>query len=199
VSDKRLIDDLREGCSAAWSEMVQLYLKLVYHVVRKTLSLYGRTGGEQDVEDVTNDLFQSLIRDNYRALGTIGEPYDLKAWLAVSARRRAIDFVRKKRLESVSLDESKEGDEVTRGAAVAVKETGEEDSAREEYKNAVNESLASLNPKERLVVQLFYLKGKKYREIAALTGINQNSISPTLARAVEKMQKYLEDRNLLST
>src|SRR5437867_12503295 len=139
--------------------MVGLYLKLVYHVVRKTLTMYGRAAGEQDVEDVTHDLFQSLVRDNYRALGTIGEPYDLKAWLAVSARRRAIDFVRKKRIDSVSLDESKEGGEATRGAAVAVKETGDEDSARQEYQSAVNESLASLNPKERLVLQLFYLKG----------------------------------------
>jgi len=179
--------------------MVRLYLKLVYHVVRKTLAMYGRGGTEQDVEDITNDLFQSLVRDNYRALATIGEPFDLKAWLAVSARRRAIDHVRKKRLAPVSLDEPKEGGEATTLAeTVAVREQDSDDSAREEYRTAVNESMADLNPKERLVVQLFYLKGKKYREIAQLTGINANSISPTLTRAVEKMQKYLSDRNLLS-
>ena len=197
MSDKGLIDELRSGGSQAWAEMVRLYLKLVYHVVRKTLSMYARGETEQDVEDITNDLFQSLVRDNYRALGTIGEPHDLKAWLAVSARRRAIDFVRKKRLASVSLDESKEGEETTLGEAVAVREEGDS-SAREEYRAAVAESMADLNPKERLVVQLFYLKGKKYREIAQITGINANSISPTLTRAVEKMQKYLADRNLLS-
>ena len=197
MSDKGLIDELRRGGSPAWAEMVRLYLKLVYHVVRKTLNMYGRGETEQDVEDITNDLFQSLVRDNYRALGTIGEPYDLKAWLAVSARRRAIDFVRKKRLASVSLDESREGEEATLGDAVAVREDGDANT-REEYQAAVTESLAELNPKERLVVQLFYLKGKKYREIAQITGINANSISPTLTRAVEKMQKYLSDRNLLS-
>ena len=196
MGDKGLIDELRRGGSPAWAEMVRLYLKLVYHVVRKTLTMYGRGETEQDVEDITNDLFQSLVRDNYRALGTIGEPYDLKAWLAVSARRRAIDFVRRKRLASVSLDEPRDGEESTLAEAVAVRDEGDA-SAREEYRSAVNESMADLNPKERLVVQLFYLKGKKYREIAQITGINANSISPTLARAVEKMQKYLADRNLL--
>ncbi len=198
MGDKRLIDELRRGLSTAWAEMVRLYLKLVYHVVRKTLATYGRGGTEQDVEDITNELFQALVRDNYRALGTIGEPYDLKAWLAVSARRRAIDFVRKKRLASVSLDEAKDGEGETLGAAVALKEAGDDGSAREEHRSAVAQSMESLNAKERLVVQLFYLKGKKYREIAELTGVNPNSISPTLARAVEKMQRYLADRNLLS-
>ena len=197
MSDRRLIDDLRRGGAAAWAELVRLYLKLVYHVVRKTLTMYGRGETEQDVEDVTHDLFQSIVRDNYRALGSIGEPYDLKAWLAVSARRRAIDFVRKKRLAPVSLDEPKEGESATLGQTVAAREESD-DGAREEHRSAVNASMADLNPKERLVVQLFYLKGKKYREIAELTGINANSISPTLARAVEKMQKYLADRNLLN-
>lgn len=198
MSDKRLIDELRRGQSTAWAEMVRLYLKLVYHVVRKTLTMYGRGGTEQDVEDVTNDLFQSFVRDDYRALGTIGEPYDLKAWLAVSARRRAIDFVRRKRVASVSLDEPREGEEIALGAALAASPPGDDESGREEYRSAVAESLGSLNSKERLVVELFYLNGRKYREISQLTGMNPNSISPTLARAVEKMQKYLVDRNLLS-
>jgi RNA polymerase sigma factor (sigma-70 family) len=198
MSEKALIDALRTGSGAAWAEMVGLYLKLVYHVVRKTLALYGRGRAEEDVEDITHDLFQSLVRDGYRALASIREPYDLKAWLAISARRRAIDFVRRKRVPALSLDEAREGRDRTLADAVASPETAPEDPARAEHRYAVNQSLAALNPRERLVVQLFYLKGKKYREIAAITGVNQNSISPTLMRAVEKMQKYLLDRNLLS-
>jgi RNA polymerase sigma factor (sigma-70 family) len=198
MGDRELIEELRRGNGNAWAELVELYLKLVYHVVRKTLTTYGRTGAEQDVEDITHDLFQSLVRDNYRALGSIREPYDLKAWLAISARRRAIDFIRKRRLAAVSLDEAREGDDRGLSGAVAAPDRPPDDPVRDEYRAAVQESLSALNPRERLVVQLFYLKGKKYREIAQMTGVNPNSISPTLTRAVEKMQKYLADRNLLS-
>ncbi len=199
MGDRELVEALRQGRNEAWAELVKLYLKLVYHVVRKTLGTYGRGTSDQDVEDITNDLFESLVRDNYRVLGTIGEPYDLKAWLAISGRRRAIDFVRKKRIASVSLDESKEDSDLRLGSALAApSEAGEGDSLQAEYKTAVNDSLGALNPKERLVVQLFYLNGKKYREISRITGIKQNSISPTLMRAVEKMQKYLSDKNLMS-
>jgi len=198
MGDKELIEELRRGNKSAWAELVELYLKLVYHVVRKTLATYGRARAEEDVEDVAHDLFQSLVKDNYRALGSIREPYDLKAWLAISARRRAIDFVRKKRVAVTSLDETREGNEPGLMAAVAAPDGSGDDPLRDEYRAAVQESLSALNARERLVVQLFYLKGKKYREIAHMTGVNANSISPTLTRAVEKMQKYLTDRNLLS-
>ena len=197
MGDKELIEALRRGSGEAWTEMVDRYLKLVYHVVRKTLSAYTKGVVDQDVEDITNDLFQSLVRDNYRVLGTIGAPFDLKAWLAISAKRRAIDFVRKKRLASVSLDEGREEEDLALGQVIASKPEGN-DAQQIEYQNAVREALGILSGKERLVIQLFYLKGKKYREIAKLTGINQNSISPTLMRGVEKMQKYLQGRDLLS-
>jgi len=197
MSDQDLVEALRQGQNAAWQELVNRYIKLVYHVVRRTLSAYGRGAAEADVEDVTFDLFQSLVRDGYRALAAIGAPWDLKAWLAISARRRAIDFVRRRRVANVSLDESREDEDVTLGNVVAAK-TVEEDALLDPARQrAVRESMVALSAKERLVVQLFYLKGRKYRDIAKVTGMNANSISPTLMRAVEKMQKFLAEKNVL--
>jgi len=190
TGEQELIEALRQGQNAAWTELVNRYIKLVLHVVRRTLSMYGRGANEQDVEDVAHDLFTFLCRDNYRALGTIGAPYDLKAWLAISARRRAIDFVRKKRTASVSL-ESARGDQMTLGDVVAAKPEADAPDLGAQH-SAIAEALGTLSPKERLIVQLFYLKGMKYKEISKITGVNMNSISPTLLRAVEKMQKVMK-------
>ena len=108
MGDKELIEALRRGQNSAWSELVDRYVRLVHHVVRKTLAGYSRGRIDQDVEDITHDLFQSLVKDDYRALGTIEAPYDLKAWLAISARRRAIDFARRRKLAAVSLDQAQD-------------------------------------------------------------------------------------------
>jgi RNA polymerase sigma-70 factor (ECF subfamily) len=177
MGDKELIDALRRGQNSAWAELVDRYIRLVHHVVRKTLP----DCPSQDVEDITHDLFESLIKDGYRVLGTIEAPYDLKAWLAISARRRAVDFARKRKPSALLLH----------GSTVAAP-----DEPATETHRAVSDSLATLNERERQVVQLFYLDGKKYREIAQITGMPMNSISPTLVRAIEKMQKYLTDRKL---
>lgn len=186
TGDRELIEALRQGSNDAWTELVNRYLKLVCHVVRRTLSTYGRRN-EQDVEDVAHEFFTHLCRDQYRALATIGAPWDLKAWLAIGARRRAIDHVRKRQPASVSLETRQNEDGMALSEAVAAKPAAEADPA--EQQAAVAEALGSLSPKERLIVQLFYLKGLKYKEISKITGVNMNSISPTLMRAVEKMQK----------
>jgi RNA polymerase sigma-70 factor (ECF subfamily) len=190
--DRDLIEALRQGSNAAWTELVNRYIKLVCHVVRRSLSAYSRGVAEQDVEDLAYELFSSLVRDNYRVLGTIGPPYDLKAWLAISARRRAIDFVRRKKIAAVSLDESREDEDRALRTAVAAPPAVDA-GAPTAQAAALVRALGSLSPKERLIVQLFYLNGKKYREIAKMTGVNINSISPTLTRAVEKMQKYVSE------
>ena len=195
TGDQELIEALRRGTSGAWQNLCDRYLRLVFFVVRKTLSTYGRLHADADVEDITFDLFHSLVKDDYRALGTIGPPYDLKNWLAVSARRRAIDFVRKKRPDSVSLDQTRD-EEMSLGNILAAPE--QEASPLDDARlKAVQKAMSTLAAKERIVVQLFYMKGKKYREIAKITGININSISPTLTRAVEKLQKCLSDAGVL--
>jgi RNA polymerase sigma-70 factor (ECF subfamily) len=187
VGDKELVAALRTGQNQAWTQLVDRYLRLVLFVVRRTLVRLGLSPSEADVEDVAFELFESLVRDNYRALADLREPYDLKAWLAVSARRRAIDFARRRK-ETVSLD----------GPLSAVAADPAAEPEEKPYREALRKSLEVLNERERAVVESFYFDGRSYREIADRVGINLNSIGPTLLRAVEKIRSYLAERNLLN-
>ncbi|MFN3487281.1 MAG: RNA polymerase sigma factor, partial [Planctomycetota bacterium] len=175
----------------AWTQFVDRYLRLVCFVIRRTFLRLGRSPSEADVEDIAFEFFESLVRDNYRALASLREPYDRKAWLAVSARRRAIDFVRRRK-ETVSLDEP------SSPAAAPPADSLQEESDPTFYREALRQSLEVLNERERAVVEGFYFDGRSYREIADGVGINPNSIGPTLLRAVEKIRSYLAERNLLN-
>ena len=57
----------------------------------------------------------------------------------------------------------------------------------------IENALKTLTPREQNAVRLFFLHDRKYREIAALTGMPQNSIGPTLARALVKLRKIIEN------
>lgn len=191
MRDKELVTALRAGQNQAWTQLVDRYLRLVCFVVRRTLQRLGLSPSEADVEDVAFELFESLVRDNYRALAALREPYDLKAWLAVSARRRAINFVRRRK-ETVSLDEP------TLTTAAPPADSPQEEPDPTSYREALRQSLEVLNERERAVVEGFYFDGRSYREISDGVGINLNSIGPTLLRAVEKIRSYLAERNLLN-
>jgi len=58
-------------------------------------------------------------------------------------------------------------------------------------KELMERALEELNDRERTLVRLYFLQGKKYRQIADLTGIPRNSIGATLCRALAKMRKHL--------
>lgn len=44
-------------------------------------------------------------------------------------------------------------------------------------------------PREADVIRQFHLEGKSYREISASLGIPENSIGPTLSRALDRMRQ----------
>lgn len=184
--DAELVRACTEQRPGAWDAFVAKYIRLVYHVVRQTLA--GRRGGatEQDVEDVTADLYLHLVAEDYRVLRGLKPPYNLKAWLAISARRKALDFRKRARLPTVSLDaqgterDAPLGDMVPdRKAPSLPDETGREIEGLME--------LALLNAKERMMITLFYLKEMSYTEISEIIGVPENSIGPTLKRALDKL------------
>ena len=179
MGDRDFIARLRRGDAAAWQELIERFGRLVYHIVRARLG--GRAGA--DIDDLVYELWADLVKDNYRALAGIGPPYDLKAYLAVSARRRAIDYVRATRRAVVSLD--------TAGAVPVA--APEPDPAVDPARvRALGVAMKTLSKREQTLVRLFYEEGLKYRQIAAATGISMNSIGPTLQRAVEKLRSAVQ-------
>lgn len=172
MGDRDLIAELRRGNAAAWQELLDRYGRLVYHIVRARLR--GRAP-EADIDDLVYELWADLVKDQYKALAAIGPPHDLKAYLAVSARRRAIDYARRPR-RAVPLEAD--------AAAAPEPEPGVDPA----QVKALSDAMKTLTKKEQTLVRLFYEEDLKYREIARATGISMNSIGPTLQRAVEKLR-----------
>lgn len=60
-----------------------------------------------------------------------------------------------------------------------------------------NEKLASalrrLTPKQQKAVELAYWKGYKHWEIAALMGCKRNTVTELLARAMERLSRYMAE------
>src|ERR1043166_1688490 len=67
----------------------------------------------------------------------------------------------------------------------------DESEPSSEFIELLPKALAELSAKERTLVELFYLQEKKYREIELLTGVSQNSVGPTMARALTKLRDMI--------
>jgi RNA polymerase sigma factor (sigma-70 family) len=52
--------------------------------------------------------------------------------------------------------------------------------------------IRALPPRERLLIELFYLQDLSYHDIHQVSGIPENSIGPTLQRALKHLRQRIE-------
>jgi RNA polymerase sigma-70 factor (ECF subfamily) len=180
MENRELVQALLRKDPAAWEKLVKEYMNVVYGTVRRTVSMYGAKWADSDVDDLSLSVFENLVKDDFRALSRLREPYDIKSWLIVSARRKTIDHLRAKRMPLAPIVEE---------AAVSKPPT-EHLPAKE----IVEEALKQLNDREAMIVRLVFFHDKKYKDVAQIMGINMNSIGPTLMRALDKVREVMKKK-----
>ena len=169
----------RDG--GAWRRLVDAYSPLLLAVARRTFAAYGHRPSPQDVEDAVAEVWANLLANDLRLVHQCAARGNLLQMLHVLTRNRSVDLMRKRRLRTVELVD---------GSAAAQGDS-EEDSGIDIAPAELAAALGELSSRQRVVVDLFFLQGKKYREIAELTGIPQNSVGPTLSRAVAGLRQRL--------
>jgi RNA polymerase sigma-70 factor, ECF subfamily len=149
-SDATLLSSIRSGDERAMAELYDRYSSIVYSVALRVL------GDTAAAEDIVQEVFMQLWRSPDAFDASRGS---LPGWLAVIARNRAIDSLRKRRPES---DIS--------GVVVSI----EPDLAGGvEWKRAlenIRSTLASMSSPQRSALEMSFFEGLTHTEIAAKTG-----------------------------
>jgi len=174
-----IIDRLLAGDQVAWRTLVARYTGFLLGVCRKTFAGYGFEATRQDHEDVVAEVWKNTLENDRRVLHKCRERENLLQTFCLMTRRRAIDWIRAHRNRFLPLTEN---DAPQKPADVPILDADI---------SALKDALNALNSKEKTLLQLFFLKKKKYREIAMLTGIPQNSIGPTIGRALAKLRSQI--------
>jgi len=165
-----LPDALLRGEKAAWDAFVRRYGGLVIAAVRGVASVYG------DVEDLTQDVFVRLCKDDFRLLRT----YDpgrasLSTWITIVARSTARDGLRRRRGESVPIDLVPE-------AQLAI------DPVEPVQKLKLPEAL--LSPRQREILAMLYDREMEVAEIARALGIDPQTVRSAHHKAMLKLRAH---------
>ncbi|MDO4569650.1 MAG: sigma-70 family RNA polymerase sigma factor [Planctomycetia bacterium] len=176
--DRNLIERCLQKTPRAWEDFVDRYIGLINHVVRLTCKNRNLPLDSSLQEDLIQEIFMAIVADNFVVLRRFRGHSSLATYLAVVARRIVVKSLMQKNFvrENVSLSEESApifSDEVEK---------------RIEDKDEVERLLATLGEKDANIVRLFHLEQKSYAEIAAQTGVPENSIGPILSRARETMR-----------
>ncbi|OLY92825.1 RNA polymerase sigma-70 factor, ECF subfamily [Cnuella takakiae] len=179
-SDIEIIEQVLSGDHAAYAVLVNRYQSYVFTIALRYVK------GREDAEEVAQDIFVKA----YRALADFKGGSKFSTWLYTIATTTCITFLRKKKLETYSLDNEKV-------FAVADNFDGGMNANQIEQKskvNMVNRAIQLLSPDDAQVITLFYKGEQSLEEIAQIMGKEPNTVKVQLHRArirlKEKMQRH---------
>ncbi len=181
--DVQLIQRTLSGDDAAFGILLQRYQKSVHALV------WRKIGDFHIAEDITQDTFLQA----YKKLSTLKNHNQFAGWLYVIADRLCIDWSRKRRLTTQSLEDTPV-EEIERSSYIHHVSEQRQTEITEYRHELVKKLLAKLPESERTVVTLYYLGEMTTKEIGKFLGVSVDTIKSRLRRGRKRLQ---EDEELM--
>jgi RNA polymerase sigma-70 factor (ECF subfamily) len=179
VDDFKLIDMAVGGDEKAYAKLLQRYRKAVYHVILKMVR------NVDDAEDLTIEAFAKA----FRSLSRFKKDFTFSTWLFRIATNNAIDFIRKRRLHTLSIENTWTDDS---GDSVSINvedrnPNPQEEAIKAQKADVMQQFVAMLPPKYQKLVRLRYYHEMSYEEIAEELEAPLGTVKAQLHRARELM------------
>lgn len=181
--DDQLIANALQGDQKAYEALLVRHNKAIFHVILKIVR------NNEEAQDLVQETFMKA----FNALASYRSEYRFSTWLYKIAANCAIDFVRKKRIEALSLDkpiETKDGQ-----VEFEVPDTSwdpEQDLVRKQKLKSIDEAIDSLPAKYREVIIYRHRDDKPYEEIAGILRVPVGTVKARIFRARELLKKKLK-------
>ncbi len=183
--DRELVSRALEGDQHAYALLVQKYQRGLLLHIKRTI------GDEAGVEDLVQEAFIKA----FKALSTYSESYAFSTWLYKIASNHAIDYKRKRRLATTSLDKpitTRDGEVRQEVPDVSYRPDRELEGGQRT--NIIQEAIDSLPPKYNRVIIMRHQQEKSYEEIAQELGLPLGTIKAHIFRARRLLYMRLKDK-----
>lgn len=176
-----LLQSALRGDEAAWRELVEALYPLVAGIIRNHLRR------EADREDVAQEVFVKIFAHlgQYQAR----QPFD--HWVSRIALNTCHDWLRRVAARpAVSYSDLGEAEREILERTLADEETDHE--PREMLRDLMDRLIATLAPREQIVIRLLDLDGRSVAEACDLTGWGASKIKVTAMRARRKLAEEMK-------
>ena len=183
--DRVLVDAALAGDQQAYQQLVDKYQRALYFHILKLVRN----------RDVVDDLVQEAFLKAFDCLESYNRQYAFSTWIYRIATNHTIDYLRKKKLSTLSIDEpvqGKDGEmhmELTDEAA-----STDRDVIVKQRRKMVRDAVEALPEKYRLVVRMRHMQEMSYEEISDELSLPLGTVKAHIFRARELLNKHLKER-----
>ena len=187
LPDADVVRLAQQGRELAFRELVRRYERPVFSLV------FRMVRDRELAEDLSQDAFIKVLNhiDRY------SPEFKFSSWLFKIANNVAIDHLRRRRIETISMDGSPHASSAAEVEATTLNLQSEQESALEELEakelgSAIEVAIAKLRPEYRACIMLRHVEGRAYEEIAATLDLPLGTVKTYIHRARHELRQALE-------
>jgi RNA polymerase sigma-70 factor (ECF subfamily) len=186
LTDQEVVLQARAGREAAYRELIRRYERPVFAL------LYRMVRDRELAEDLAQETFVKALNaiDSYRP------EFKFSSWIFKIANNAAIDHLRRRELDTLSLDGSPHAEtpEAMQATALQIGTRQESPLDAVEAKElgvAIEAAIGRLRPEYRSCILLRHVEGRAYEEIAEILNLPLGTVKTYIHRARNELRLAL--------
>lgn len=187
VSDHELVTRAQQGSEKAYRELLGRYERPVFSIV------YRMIRDREQAEDLAQETFVRV----FNHIDRYDPKYKFSSWIFKIATNLTIDHIRRKELNTVSIDGSRnattaEQIEATAITIISPDENPEELLEAKELGEEIEEAIGKLRPEYRAAILLRHVEGREYQEIAEIMALPLGTVKTYIHRGRNELRETLQ-------
>jgi RNA polymerase sigma-70 factor (ECF subfamily) len=186
MSDQDVVLQARDGRQAAYRELVRRYERPIFSLI------YRMVRNREQAEDLSQETFVKALN----AIESYRPEYKFSSWIFKIANNVSIDHLRRRELDTLSLDGSPHAltPEAIQASALQLgdrQETALEELEAKELGGEIERAIATLRPEYRSCILLRHVEGRPYEEIATMLDLPLGTVKTYIHRARSELRQAL--------
>ncbi len=186
LPDADVVSLAQQGRESAFRELVRRYERPVFSLV------FRMVRDRETAEELAQETFIKVLNniDRYQP------QFKFSSWMFKIANNIAIDHLRKRQIETVSMDGSPHAASAAEVEATSFDVSIRQESALEELEarelgTQIERAIAELRPEYRSCIMLRHVEGRSYEEIAATLDLPLGTVKSYIHRARLELRELL--------
>ncbi|MDX2206587.1 MAG: sigma-70 family RNA polymerase sigma factor [Gemmatimonadales bacterium] len=183
LTDQEVVKLAVLGREAAYRELIRRYQRPVFSLI------YRMVRDRELAEDLAQETFVKVLN----AIESYRPEYKFSSWIFKIANNASIDHLRRRSLDTLSLDgsphaESSEAIEATRLQISDSSEDPLAEVANQELGVLIERAIGELRPEYRSCILLRHVEGRPYEEIAEILDLPLGTVKTYIHRARNELR-----------
>jgi RNA polymerase sigma-70 factor (ECF subfamily) len=188
LTDQEVVRHAVIGREAAYRELIRRYQRPVFSLV------FRMVRNRELAEDLTQETFVKVLNaiDSYRP------EYKFSSWIFKIANNASIDHLRRRSLDTLSLDGSPHAEtpEAIEATTLQISDSAEsplDEVANRELGSRIEIAIQQLRPEYRNCILLRHVEGRPYEEIAEILDLPLGTVKTYIHRARNELRILLAE------